>query len=67
MSAARFSRTVAMTVGYSLTVRDLTTFLAEVRAAGMDMETAKITWNADKGDQRDPAQLTLTAVPGGAA
>lgn len=63
MGSARYSRTVTMTVGYSLTVLDLATFLAEIRAAGMDPETAKITWNAYKGDQRDPAQLTLTASP----
>lgn len=60
----RFSRTVTMTVGHRLAVKDLATFLGEIRAAGMEPEKAVITWRADPGSQREPSQLTLTAVPG---
>lgn len=61
---AQYSRTVTMKVGYKFGVRELSTFLAEMERAGLDMNTAAITWTSYAGDQRDPAELTLKATEG---
>jgi hypothetical protein len=54
----KITRTYTLRVtGTSVTLGELQDFIWEV-----DDSTAKITFSVDHGDQREPAQTTITAI-----